>query len=292
MDKVIPERGDKLEEKFIVTLPDKTEFHIVAQTSDISTMYYFGSLNKYCVICQVYTESSYMAPFVNVKVAFISNVVYSELCCINRKFLKGEDTRNLLKLVFAFIQSRHSYLIGVALDDKSTRTCDNKLDVDLSLLHYLQDGQTWYMSRFGAKMSKEDEINFELADSKFTKENVPWIGIEKYTGKVYPIPEEEIKHIYEISTDMRDFFNKLYSRIGASSFCNFVSKWLSPFMSEYFKFRLKDLRITIYFDNPKVNPPIEFTQKLIERNGVVQSGGHKRKYTRKQHRRTLRGTYL
>jgi hypothetical protein len=292
MGKSIPDRRDKLEEKVILTLPDNTEYLVTLQISDTSTVYYFGSIHDFCVVCQVFSEDSIMARFTDVRYANISNVYYDELCCVNRKFIRGEDTRALLQLVFSFIRERHPHLIGAYLTDKSTRTCDNGNPIDLALMHYLQDGQTWYMSRFGAFLEEKDIVKLKEAESKFTKENIPFELIQGYSSSILPMSEEELKKIYDSSISVLDFFHSLYKHIGASEFCIYMSYCIDSFMREYFKFNFSSVKFTISFDNPKVNPPIEFSQKLIERNGEVQSGGYKRKYTRKQRRHKRRGAYL
>lgn len=292
MGKSIPDRRDKLEEKVLLTLPDNTEFLVTLQTSDTSTVYYFGSIHDHCVVCQVFSEDSMMARFTDVRYANISNVYYEELCCVNRKFIRGEDTRALLQLVFSFIRERHPHLIGAYLTDKSTRTCDNGEPIDLAVMHYLQDGQTWYMSRFGAFLEEKDTVKLREAESKFTKENIEWALIEGYSSKTFPIPDDEMKSLYESSTSVLDFFQRLYKRIGISEFCIYMSYWIESFMKDYFKFNFSSKKFYILFNNPKVNPPIEFTQRLIERNGQIQSGGYKRKYTRKQRRQKRRGAYL
>jgi hypothetical protein len=233
-----------------------------------------------------------MARFTDVRYANISNVYYEELCCVNRKFIRGEDTRALLQLVFSFIRERHPHLIGAYLTDKSTRTCDNGEPIDLAVMHYLQDGQTWYMNRFGAFLEEKDIVKLKEAESKFTKENIEWALIEGYSSKIFPIPNEEMKSLYESSTSVLDFFQRLYKRIGISEFCIYMSYWIESFMKEYFKFNFSSKKFYILFNNTKVNPPIEFSQKLIERNGITQSGGYKRKYTCKQRRHKRRGAYL
>jgi hypothetical protein len=292
MGKSIADRGEKLEEKFILSLPDKTEYLVTAQTSDISTVYYFGGIHEYCVLCQVYKEDSYMTRITDVRYMHISNVDYDELCCVNRKFIRGQDIRNLLLLVFAFLQKRHSYIIGAYLTDKSARTCDNRNTIKLARMHYLQDGQTWYMNRFGAFLQEKDMAALKEAELKFTKEKVSWEILNAYSMQERPISEDELKMLYESSSTLLSFFHTLYNRLGASEFCNYMSRWIDTIMDEHFDFEFSNKKFYILFNNPKVNPPIEFTQRLIERNGVSQSGGYKRKYTLKQRRHKRRGAYL
>jgi hypothetical protein len=276
-----PRSSEKQEEKYVITLPDKTEYLVVSHESDTSFV---------CAVCQVYKEDTHMSRFQDVRLAHISNIDYQELCCLNRRFQRGTDTRMLIHLVLSIINKRHPWVIGATLNDYSERPCSNNHIIDLAIMHYLQDGQTWYMSRFGAVMSETDNIKLKAAEESIVQKNYPWELINSYIiYRDLTIDITEIQDLYISSSNILDFFRRLYAKIGISEFCSFLSLWIDRFMKERFTFNFRQPIFTIMINNPKVTPMLSYTEKLIERNGVKQEGGYLRRATRKNRKIRRRG---
>lgn len=250
---VVPPKGSKREERVVLTLPDKTQYLVSAHISDSSTVYYFGSYASYCILCQVHHEDSPLRAFIDVGIANISNVFYDELCCVNRPFVRGDDTRMLFLVVMAYVQHQHPHIVGISFSDESTRTCDNGAPVDLAIMHYLKDGQTWYMSRFDARMSSEDETRFRAAEIAFQHVQIPWELMRSYMITDPLLPEEQLRRMFETS-DLLTFFRSLAKTVGISAFCSFLSMWINDFMNRYFKFSFRNIKFTIFLDSHKIRP--------------------------------------
>jgi hypothetical protein len=285
-----PRSSEKQEEKYIITLPDKTEYLVVSHESDTSFVYYFGGAEAVCAVCQVYKEGTVMSRFQDVRLAHISNIDYQELCCLNRLFQRGTDIRTLIQLVLSIINKRHPWVIGATLNDYSERSCSNNYIIDLAIMHYLQDGQTWYMSRFGAVMSEKDNMLLKTAEESIIQKNLPWELLNSYIiYRDLSINITEVQDLYISSSNILVFFRRLYTKIGISEFCSFLSLWIDRFMKERFIFNFRQPIFTIMFDNPKVTPMLSYTEKLIESNGVKQEGGYLRRATRKHRKIRRRG---
>lgn len=275
--KVPAPRSDVREEKFVVTLPDRTEYLVTVHTSTDSVVYFFGGATSYCVECQVHLEDSRYAPFVNIHHADISRVYYEDLCCLNRRFMRGGDTQKLLLLVISFIRNTHPHITGFILSDTSSRQCGNGDYVNLALMHYLQDGLTWYASHFGAQFADEDDIRkLHTAEDRIRQAKPVWGKIRSYIFSEFPISEEELRLLYE-SHDALTFFRELNKRIGVAEFCSFISRWIDQFIRDNFKFTFSNIKFVIPITgNHHINPPIEYTK------GPYQSGGKRLRQTRKR----------
>lgn len=275
--KVPTPRSGVREEKFVLTLPDRTEYLVTVHTSADSAVYFFGGATSYCVECQVHLEDSRYASFVNIHHADISRVYYEDLCCLNRRFMRGGDTRKLLLLVISFIRNTHSHITGFILSDTSSRQCDNGNYVNLGLMHYLQDGNTWYNAHFGAQyFNEEDIILLRAAEDRIRQNKPAWGKIRSYIFTEFPIPEEELRALYE-STGVLIFFRELNKQIGVAEFCNFISRWIEQFMRDNFKFTFTNIKCLIPItDNPHINPVMEYIKS------PYQFGGKRQRQTRKR----------
>jgi hypothetical protein len=276
---VPPLRSGIREEKVILTLPDRTEYLVTGHLSNTSAVYFFGGAQTYCVECQVHFLDSPYARFLNVHTADISRVYYDELCCLNRRLLRGNDTRKLLLLVISFIQNKYPHITGFQLSDASSRTCDNGIPVKLAMMHYLQDGRTWYMAHFGAEyVDKEDIRQLGAAEERLRSNKPAWGKIRSYIFTDLPLPEEEMTSLYE-SLDVLEFFRELNRRIGVSEFCSFISRWIDQFVRDHLKFTFDHIKFHITLaDNPHVNPKVEYME------APYQAGGKLRRQTRKRSR--------
>lgn len=288
--KIPVKRAEDKDVYHVLRLKDGTEFLLTMYVSDISYIIYIGGPESYCIQAQVNKRGTTFEkiPEFSPDVAYIHSVYYDSLCALNKPFQKGKDTRDIFLLTLSLLHTMFRYVKYVRFTDKSMKECDNGAFMSLPLMHYLQDGHTWYQHRFGAVMSSEDKTKLDNAQQKLLNKKISWDLLDSMMRTELPISKENMKRLFESSSDIFDFFHKLYHTIKASKFCIFLSPWIEHFMNTYFGFDFQGVKYTISLNNPKLLPFLEFDILRYDPSHIYENNTR----TCKRSRSRRRGMWL
>jgi hypothetical protein len=278
-------RSDMDEEKYSIQVQGST-YVLTKRWSDSSTLFYIGGKYNYCLECQLFTDKSFMARITDITLGDLPHVYYEEECRLDAPFLRGIDTRRILYLMISYIQNTCPTIRGLIFTDKSYRDCDDGQTVDLAILYYLVYKKTWYMAVLGAEfVNEQDKAKFQKAEIAFDaiKKEMSWEGFKDFITVKLPIPEDDMKVMYDTAETWQGFFLKLRDAITASKFCIFISPWVKTFWNKVFRFNFESVKFKFLFSAPELQTRLEYT--LTKYN---QKGG---KYTRKNRRIRKRGTH-
>jgi hypothetical protein len=279
MPQLPAKRNDMFEEKYTIEF-QSSRYVLTKRWSDTSYLLYIGGKYGYCLECQLFTKDSYMAKFTDITIGDLPHVYYEEECRLDGPFLRGIDTRRILYLLVSYIQKTFPTVRGLTFTDKSYRDCDDGQTVDLAIMYYLLYKKTWYMSVLGADfVNSNDKQRFKNAETAFDeiKGKMDWGGFKDFITVMLPIPEEEMKIMYDTNQTWQTFFLALRDRITVSTFCIFISPWIKTFWNKIFKFNFESVKFKFMFSTPELQKPLEYTL-----TNYVQNGG---KYTRKNKRK-------
>lgn len=252
-------KSGSTENKFIAQISDGTEFLVTVHESNCVINIYIGGERAYCIQSQINRKESKnpqesCSTLLSPDIAHIHNVYSDELCALNRTLSRGSDTRNIFLLMVSIIKKFAPYVKEIQFNDESTRKCDSGVHANLALMHYLQDGETWYQSHFHAVMDEEDESALRNAEIHLMKLGISWNDLDRhFITTELPLPQHEMKELFETSSDILAFFRKLHDVIKIAKFCDFIGPWIELFMQKpHFPFSFRAARFRIYTQSATV----------------------------------------
>jgi len=235
-------------------------FLLTRRSSDWSVMLYIGGLTTYCIECQV----QYDSPTAN-----LVKIDYNETCSLSVRFKRGEDTVRILELLLSYIQNTFKHVRQLQFDDYSSRECDERRRIDLAPFYYVFNEKTWYMNTMGAKFAdKEDADTFLQATKEFQKKKptTTWMEYDRYVTTAHPLPEEEMKTLFEEHTTWTSFFNALKSRVDIAELCKYMEPWIQRFVKEKSGLQFSTMRFVMDVPNPTLRTVL-YTSKPYVKNG-------------------------
>lgn len=278
MPRYFPKKESQTETQFeIETSTNKYLLTIRSSSTSNSDLIYIGGVSTYCIECQIYKDK-------DEHIAHLHKIEYNESCALTGKFKRGSDTLNILYILCSFIQINYPHVYYLQFDDYSYRECDHKQTVDLASFNYLLHGKTWYMNKLGATfLHKKDFDYFTEADTQFQtlKSVIPWNSYDSYVTSSHPLPEIEMKRIYNLSKTWIEFFNMLlmHEDIDISKLCIYMAPWVHTFVNRIAKLNFKTIQFVLpIVGNSKITN-IPYTLKSFNYSA---GGGGISKYTRKK----------
>lgn len=246
-----------------------------------STTIYIGSDKVYCI------DAMIMKPTlgVDISVGVLSKIRYDKDCALRpNTFERGSDTTTLLKLLLSYIHDNYPHVKYLIFNDMSMRTCDDGNEVSLALMSYLATGKTWYEKHFGAFRDTIPAQTFRQREEQFqeAKKRVSWEAMHSFIRGPLPIPEGEMRALYESATTWQEFFGPLSKQIGIQQFCIFLAPWIRHFAMCY----LRDTLTSPQFLLPIENYDIHYKTRGGKRRRHIKRG--KRSGRRGQQRKTRR----
>lgn len=192
-----------------------------------------GHSNIYCLEGFIYKDTVMNNSYIDKSVGQLVQVYYDQACSLNGDFEKGIDTRNLIHLFLSIVKKNFTHVTQIKLTDASTKVCDNGSEVSLSNMLYARRGKTWYEHHFKATLDTKYTAMFDNAVRRFTaaKDTFSWEQFTPFIKGDLPLPQQEMKEIYNKATTWQEFFSTVANRIGDAEFCEFVSPWLNDFMA-------------------------------------------------------------
>jgi hypothetical protein len=246
---------------FLLTVHKGSDTHIV----------YIGGPHTYCINFQIYLENSIYKNFIDINTCLLDHFYYDKLCSISGGFQRGVDTALIFHLGITYIKNNYSHIKKIKLKDYSTRECNNGYSINLYEKFYITKGKTWYQEKYGAYLSDNDAKKFETKHAQFNekKQQIDWNTMKQFiTTNILP---NNIEEYYNGSKTWQEFFTKLESSMGVAAFGEFISPWISTFLSSVMKY---DFTAPYYYIDINVIPNMNYTQ--------VGGGVNKKQYTRKR----------
>jgi hypothetical protein len=264
-------RKDIKVNRFIVEAEEKQFIVTLHETPDTYTIY-IGGKTKYCAEGFIIKRSSSLQ-YLQKNSARLSQVYYDKGCTIDEDFERGVDTRLIIKLLISFIHHYLPHITKIKLSDKSTRTCDNSVEIKLYQFSYIIYGKTWYEKNFNAYLEDDYLKYFSEKAEKFQakKKELSWDIFKSFTINEFPIDENIIKDLYNKANSWQEFFEPLNKLMTPSKLCIFLAPWLDNFITSYMGFIFSSLEYTI----PVEKNIISFTVTKYLHGGL-------RKYTYKK----------
>jgi hypothetical protein len=275
------------------------KYLLTSRESEYSTMIYIGGLDSWCLECQIIRENP---------VANMPKIEYDERCSLSGRFVPcesyklglfsdygpsahntkisnlnvrgsgGVDTIGIMALMISYIQNKFPHVTHITFDDYSRRNCDDRQSIDLAPFYYLFDGKTWYMNKMGAQFFNTSDLEYFTNATKRFQELKPTMTWEDYDACVntaHPLPDTEMRTIFEESPTWFVFFNELKKRVDIADLCIYMAPWIKDFVKRKAGLYFSSMTFVMNVPNPTL-PTISYTLKPY-----VKSGG---RYTRKQHR--------
>lgn len=276
-DGMIPEwRPGVTIERDIVFMNKKSLVVTIYDTVTATTIY-IGSDKVYCIDAMIMKPPS----GADISVGLLTKIRYDKDCVLgSNTFERGRDTTTLLKLLLSYIRDNYPHVTHLLFNDMSMRTCDDGNEVSLALMSYLATGKTWYEKHFGAFRDTIPAQIFRQREGQFqeAKKRVSWEAMRAFISVPLPVPEEEMRALYESATTWQEFFGPLSARIGISQFCIFLAPWVRNFAMCY----LRDTLTSPQFLMPVGNYGIHYKTRGGKRRRHTKrgkrSGRHGRRY--------------
>jgi hypothetical protein len=266
-----PKKQTHTETQFEVHTSSNT-YLLTLRTTEDSALIYIGGVSTYCVECQIFSYS---------QIAHLYKIEYSESFALKGKFKRGSDVLAILSILCSFIESKYPTITHIQFDDSSYRDCDESQTIDLASFYYALYEKTGYMNKFDASFAyKKDMDYFISANTAFQKlkSTMSWEQYDTYVTTCHPLPENDMKLIYDESKTWSEFFNNLKETVDISELCVYLAPWIQSFVKYVAKLNFKQYPFHIPVCNPKL-VPISFTLK------PYITGGGAAKYTRKRMRK-------
>ena len=242
-------------------LETKTNTYLLTRrSSDWSEMIYIGGTTTYCIECQILHDNP---------IANLSKIEYDETCSLSGTFKRGSDTVGILELLLSYIHNTFKHVHQVQFDDYSYRECDDRRRIDLAPFSYVMYEKTWYMNTMGAKFAnEEDSRKFLNANKAFQekKMNTKWEEYDRFVTTAHPLPEEDMKKLFEEHGTWKAFFNALKSRLNIADLCVYMEPWITQFVKEMAGLKFSNMRFVMDVPNPALRT-IPYTSKPYVKNG-------------------------
>lgn len=224
----------------LVKVNNKTMVMTFHETPHSITIY-VGNRTTYCIDVQIMKDTSNPGHYK--PIGLFNRIRYDNQCSLGANFQKGIDTNMILKFIVTYIFRSHNDVKDMRFVDVSTKTCDNGIPVNLGLMTYLWSGKSWYQKNFGAYIEEPLNTIFNQKEQEFQnkKKEISWEIMNSNMTHPLPLPEDEMKALYENSDTWQAFFKPIYDKIGVAKFCNFISGWIDQFLLQYLQFGLANM---------------------------------------------------
>ena len=232
-----------------------------------------GGHDKWCIDCDLIKDTGNTVK----PRGYLSAIRYDMACSLEHTFVKGKDTKELVKLLVQYIHDTYPAVKELSFNDCSTRTCDDNVDVNLAVMTYLYSEQTWYEKTFGAYILPEYETEWANIKTRYNhaKHDIGWDDMKeiiKNDERTTKMSDGDMEELYKKSESWKEFFEGIYRTIHIDKFCIFVSTWLNRFIVQYF-----NTLCGVKFAIPIKDQGIQYTESEYKRGGKR----HSRKATRK-----------
>lgn len=265
---IFPPKSPQETETLIKLIIGNKSLKLVKYESLREISFYIGGHTIYCIYVSLIKNDGKI-----LSDGHLNKIRYDQVCSLENNFMRGIETNMILKLLLTYISRNYPIVKKLLFNDRSTITCPNGETIDLGLISYLVNGETWYEKHFGAFLEGLNLTTFRKFESDFQnrKKNTTWESFNEQMHRLLqmPIPEEELKEIYTQSNTWQQFFKTINNKLDIFDFYTHVQPWIHRFMLVYFKHNI----IGFNYQMPVKDYGINYVE------GTYQRGG--RKFTRR-----------
>lgn len=208
---------------------------------------FIGGYHKFCIDCMIEKRGNiaYLSDEERCSssqkqglCAYLSYIYANVQCSLEKNFRGGHDTKSIMNLLMSYIKRNYPQVKEIQLTDVSSKKCNNGATVQLYEMSYISTGKSWYEKNFGAKLRPDSAAAFAKEDAKFQEKKpiIGWEGIKMFMRGELPLPEEQMKELFNSTRTWQEFFGGILEKIGIADFCEFVAPWLQGFISRNMKF--------------------------------------------------------
>lgn len=172
--------------------------------------------------------------------ARLIDVKYDPGCAMatNAAFERGAS-RRMLRAIIEAVRATHSWVREVWLMDKSFVACDagGMETVSLGPLRVLQDGQTWYEARFGARLrAAADRTAYRAQVARLVDEptsKLPWDAFcDVYRPRFQD--DDVVRALYAAAPTYRAFVARLHAASAdRPAFCRAMTGWAERLVLDF-----------------------------------------------------------
>jgi hypothetical protein len=202
---------------------------------------YIGGPKLFCIHATVNKPKSRFVELGidKLHIGIIEKIYYNQQCSLEHNFIRGVDTNMIIHLLCQYVRDKYPYVSHLKFNDASSRTCDNGTDVSLMVMTFLYSEITWYQKNFHAIVFPDQihKLNDIIKKYNDKKKIYSWEDFnEIFIKGPLPLPEDEMKEIYDSAKTWKDFFYPILQKLDIATFCNFISPWLSTFIERVLKY--------------------------------------------------------
>ena len=219
----------------------KNKYLLTTRESESSVMIYIGGIDTYCLECQIIKENA---------VANLPKIIYDEKCSLTGKFERGTDTLMLMTLLVNYVKEKYTYVSAITFDDYSTRECTPAVHIELAPFYFVFHEKTWYMDRMDAYVfDPVEKDDFITKTNKFqeAKKETSWEQYDSMVTTKHPLPESEMRALYDSSETWLEFFNALKSAMKKDmhALCLYMYPWITSFVQTVAKLKFTSIQFAI-----------------------------------------------
>lgn len=135
-------------------------------------------------------------------------------------------------LEIEIVKHKFPYVKHISLDDASSVPCDDDTD-QLAQTYIASHGKTWYEAHFHAYIADKEVM--QLYHDRIKAFTLPLTGktFESIFGNFiikHPDTFEQLRHFYDKSNTLLDFFRTAYTELKKKEYCDLVGPWLNLFI--------------------------------------------------------------
>jgi hypothetical protein len=178
-------------------------------------------------------EEKYQRPsLIDPSVASLVLTKYSPACAENKPLLGGEGTIEMITSAMSLVKQLCPFVKEVALNDASSKTCDNGSPVSLPYFYLTNHHKTWYEAKFQARLKPEKMEAYQLALRTLLESPLEPFDVfqARFLSRVKPPLQDAIRQSYEKSDTVDGFFKSLYSQHGTKMVCMLLQGWIDEYM--------------------------------------------------------------
>lgn len=207
-------------------------------------------------------EEKYQRPsIIDPTVASLILTKYYPTCTENKPLQGGEGTIEMILTAMSLIKQLCPFVKEFALNDASSKQCDNQSMISLPYFYLTQHHKTWYEAKFQARLKPDSEMVMYQKTLKYFLESPlePFnIFSSRYLSHVNPVIQEAIRQAYEQAETVDVFFKRLYVVHGTKMVCMLLQGWIDDYM--------RQMKIEDYVKNHKWFIPSEAIPNYKFRN--------------------------
>lgn len=178
-------------------------------------------------------EEKYQRPsLIDPTIAFLVLTKYSPSCSENKPLLGGEGTIEMITSAMSLVKQLCPFVKEIALNDASSKTCDNGSPVSLPYFYLTHHHKTWYEAKFQARLKPELMEAYQARFHDLLESPLEPYDVfhARFLSRIPPALQDAIRQSYERAETVDGFFKNLYTQHGTKMVCMLLQGWIDGYM--------------------------------------------------------------